>query len=141
MATLTAIAIAGLANASLLLRRSPLNAILIRGDHTPEHKLNTQAESRQLGEGHILTWQVDGEAFELQVIGDAATLWLPDGQVIDMSNHEWTVLTKAIHMAIGAVEAVGDWEHSPSQWPGRVRPSLKAPRPVFAGRRMMTPNS
>lgn len=43
-------------------------------------------------DGHILSWSVDGSRFELQVGSDMARLYLPDGQLIDLTNHEWVAV-------------------------------------------------
>lgn len=63
--------------------------------------MNPQISDPEFGEADMLAWSINGAKFEIQVAGDTSTLWLPDGQIVDMGNREWTALAKAIALMIG----------------------------------------
>lgn len=58
-----------------------------------------------LGDDPVVAWSVDGARFEMQVYGDTAAFFHPDGQVIKMTSKEWTLLARAVGLLIGQHEA------------------------------------
>lgn len=57
-----------------------------------------------IGDEPAVAWSVNGERFEMQVHGDTAVFFHPDGQVIEMGAREWTVLARAIVLLMGPHE-------------------------------------
>ena len=58
-----------------------------------------------LGDEPAVAWSINGARFEMQVYGDTAAFFHPDGQMIEMSSREWTLLTRAVGLLLGQHEA------------------------------------
>lgn len=79
-----------------------------------------------LGDEPAVAWSIDGARFEMQVYKDTAAFFHPDGQVIEMSSREWTLLARAIGLLMG--------QHQPPDAASVSKSSTK-PKAGKSGRR------
>lgn len=74
-----------------------------------------------LGDEPAVAWSVGDARFEMQVHGDTATFFHPDGHTVEMSAREWTILARAVGLLMG--------EHKSADASSAPRRSNKAKAP------------
>jgi hypothetical protein len=57
-----------------------------------------------LGDDPAVAWSINGARYEMQVHGDTAAFFHPDGQFVEMTKREWIILARAVGLLMGEHE-------------------------------------